>query len=85
MKIFDIFWEAHWDELWAFFSNGNPPLLVILLALNTVFFIVFMLRRIRGAHSMRPEMASTIQSVLLAANMFAIFHDEIFRSIRALM
>lgn len=85
MRIFDIFWEAHWDELWAFFSRGNPPLLVVLLAINTVFFILFLIRRMRGKHSIRPEMASTVQSILLAANMFAIFYEEIFRSIRSFM
>lgn len=85
MKIFDIFWEAHWDELWAFFSRGNPPLLVVLLAINTAFFILFLIRRMRGKKGMRPEVASTVQSLLLAANMFAIFYDEIFRSVRSLM
>jgi hypothetical protein len=85
MGIFDIFLEANWDELYAFFSKGNPPLLVVLLAINTAVFIFFVVRRMRGKSSMRPETASTVQTMLLAANMFAIFYEEIYRAITRLM
>jgi len=85
MSIFDIFVEAHWDELYAFFSKGNPPLLVVLLAINTAVFIFFMVRRMRGKSAMRPETASTVQTILLAANMFAIFYEDIYRAITRLM
>jgi hypothetical protein len=85
MSIFDIFWEAHWDELYAFFSKGNPPLLVILLAINTAVFIYFIFRRMRGKSSLRPETASTVQTLLLAANMFAIFYEDIFHAVNRLM
>ncbi len=85
MSIFDIFWEAHWDELYAFFSKGNPPLLVILLAINTAVFIYFMVRRMRGKSSLRPETASTVQTLLLAANMFAIFYEDLYHAVTRLM
>jgi hypothetical protein len=84
MGIFDVLWEAHWDELAAFFSKGNPPLIVQLLFLNTIIFVWLIVRRMRGASSLRPETASTIQSILLAANMFAIFQEDIRRSLHQL-
>lgn len=80
MSIYDIFFEAHWDELYAFFSKGNPPLLVVLLAINTIVFILFMVRRMRGKSALRPETASAVQTLLLAANMFAIFFEDIYRA-----
>jgi hypothetical protein len=47
MGIFDVLWEAHWDELAAFFSKGNPPLIVQLLFLNTIIFVWLIVRRMR--------------------------------------
>jgi hypothetical protein len=85
MGIFDVFWEARWDELAAFFSKGSPPLLFQLLVLNTLIFIILIIRRMRGASSLRPETASTVQTLLLAANMFAIFQEEIRHAMRQLM
>ncbi len=79
--MYDLFQDAQWDELYAFFASGNPPLMVQLLGLNTVVFIVFIIRRMRGARTMRADTASTIQSLLLAANMLAIFQENIRRSI----
>jgi hypothetical protein len=84
MRIFDVFWEAKWDELAAFFSKGEPPLIMQLLMINTIIFMILIVRRMRGARSLRPETASTIQTLLLAANMFAIFRDQILHSIRQL-
>jgi hypothetical protein len=85
MGIFDVFWEAKWDELAAFFAKGNPPLIVQLLLLNTIIFMFLIVRRMRGAKTLRPETASAIQTLLLAANMFAIFYDDIRRSLSQLM
>jgi hypothetical protein len=85
MGFFDVFWDARWDELAAFFAKGSPPLMLQLLVLNTLIFIIPIARRMRGASSMRPETASTIQTLLLAANMFAIFQEEIRHALRQLM
>jgi hypothetical protein len=85
MGIFDVFWAAKWDELAAFFAKGQPPLLFQLLVLNTLIFMILIVRRMRGASSLRPETASTIQTLLLAANMFAIFQEEVRHALRQLM
>jgi hypothetical protein len=73
--------DARWDELYAFFMKGTPPLIAQLMALNTVIFMLFMVRRMRGKHALRAEMASLVQSLLLFANMLAIFQDRIAKSL----
>jgi hypothetical protein len=73
--------DARWDELYAFFMKGTPPLMAQLLALNTVVFMLFMVRRMRGKPTLRAEMASLVQSLLLFANMLAIFQDNINESL----
>lgn len=73
--------DARWDELYAFFMKGTPPLIAQLMALNTVIFMLFMVRRMRGKRALRAEMASLVQSLLLFANMLAIFQDNIKESL----
>jgi hypothetical protein len=72
---------ARWDELYAFFMKGTPPLIAQLMALNTVIFMLFMVRRMRGKPTLRAETASLVQSLLLFANMLAIFQDNINESL----
>ncbi|MGB8312861.1 MAG: hypothetical protein WCE69_00065, partial [Aestuariivirga sp.] len=60
--MLELFREARWDELYAFFAAGNPPLVLQLLVLNTIVFMVFMLRRMRGVRTLRSETASMVQS-----------------------
>jgi len=79
--MLDLFREARWDELHAFFAKGNPPLLAQILALNTIVFMLFMVRRMRGARTLRAETASMVQSLLLVANMLAIFQENIINSV----
>ena len=75
--MLDLFRDARWDELYAFFDSGHPPLMVQLLALNTIVFMLFIVRRMRGAKTLRAETASLVQSLLLVANMLAIFQENI--------
>jgi hypothetical protein len=83
--MLDLFREAQWDELFAFFAKGNPPLMAQLLALNTIVFMIFMVRRMRGARTLNAETASMVQSMLLVANMLAIFQDNILNSLEWLL
>ncbi len=75
--MLNLIGAAHWDELYAFFAKGNPPLIFQLLLLNTIFFILLISRRMRGAPALRSSTASTIQALLIIANMGLIFQDSI--------
>jgi hypothetical protein len=72
-----------WHEFYAFFLKGNPPLIVLLLIVNTVFFILFVARRMRGKHSFRPSTAYTVQGMVILANALVIYHAEIFKYAKA--
>jgi hypothetical protein len=79
--MFDVFRRANWQELSAFFEQGHPPIYVLLLFLNTIVFIIFMLRRMRGARALRADTSAMVQTILLAANMLAIFSEDIRHAI----
>jgi len=76
--MLDLFYQAQWDELYAFFAEGHPPLAVQLLVVNTIFFMVFILRRARGARSLRSETAMVVQGLLLFANASILFQDYVW-------
>ena len=82
--MLDLFRDARWDELYAFFNKGSPPLMAQLMALNTIFFMLFIVRRMRGKKTLRSETASLVQSLLLVANMLAIFQDNIREGLNGL-
>jgi hypothetical protein len=75
--MLELFRDARWDELYAFFARGNPPLIAQILGINTIVFMLFIVRRMRGASTLRSETASLVQSLLLVANMLAIFQENI--------
>jgi hypothetical protein len=75
--MLELFRDARWDELYAFFARGYPPLIAQILGINTIVFMLFIVRRMRGASTLRSETASLVQSLLLVANMLAIFQENI--------
>ena len=76
MLSIENFKNARWSELFAFFAQGNPPLGLQLLILNTIFlgFVVF--RRATAKHQMRKSSAYLIQAVLIASNLIFMFQKE---------
>jgi hypothetical protein len=83
--MLEFFQDARWDELSAFFSKGTPPLIAQILAINTIVFMLFIVRRMRGASTLRSETASLVQSLLLVANMLAIFQENIRHGLQRLL
>ena len=62
------FWWRQFYDLQAILLRGDPPLLTQLMVVNTIFLIVYILRRIRGVRPLRTQTATTIQVMLLFAN-----------------
>jgi hypothetical protein len=72
--------QAHWNEFYRILSAGDPPLVLQLLAVNSIFLIFCVVRRMSGSAVMRPEVANMIQSLLLFANAAVLFQEQIFRA-----
>jgi hypothetical protein len=77
---FENFKNARWHELYVFFANGNPPLGLQLLVLNTIFlgFIVF--RRATAKYHLRKSTAFLVQALLIAANVIFMFQQEALKA-----
>lgn len=79
--MFDTIRDAPWYQLYDFFTAGYPPLVFKLLALNTIFFMYFVLRRLRGAKTMRRNPAIIVQSLLITANGLMMFQKELMHTV----
>ena len=53
-----------------------------IMALNTVFFILFAIRRARGVRAMREWTAIKVQGLLILANSLILFQEHIQGLIR---
>jgi hypothetical protein len=71
-----LFYAARWGELYQFFANGNPPLVLQLLLVNTAVLIFFLVRRWRGKTKLRSQTAYYLQGLLIAANATLMFAPQ---------
>jgi hypothetical protein len=71
------FYNARWQDLYQFFAAGEPPLMLKLLAINTLFFVIYIMRRAKGRQSMRANTAYMVQGVLIAVNICLMFAPNI--------
>jgi hypothetical protein len=76
--------RTRWGDIATFFESGNPPLILKILAVNTIFLLIFVYRRAKAKHRMRPSTAYFIQAVLIAVNMFVLFQKDIVSAINAM-
>jgi hypothetical protein len=73
----DRFRLADWGEIYAFFAQGSPPLAIQILIINTIFFMLWIVRRMRGAPALRRETSMIVQAILILANMFILFRNNL--------
>jgi NADH:ubiquinone oxidoreductase subunit H len=81
----NLIWAADWDGLYRIFTTGNPPLALVLLAVNTIFLILFIVRKATARHRMRQSTAYAVQGLLIAANISMLFKDEIISHIHSVL
>ena len=58
------------------FLQGEPPIIMQILILNTVVLIIWVLRRARGAKSMRAATVNTVQAMLILANCVLLINGD---------
>jgi hypothetical protein len=73
----DLIFQARWDQLYDYFVSGYPPLVLQLLAINTVFLVFFAIRRATAKHKLRSNTAYAVQGLLIASNALVMFNNDI--------
>ena len=75
--MIELFQRARWDQALDFLGRGEPPLMFRLLAINTLFLIMYVIRRARVKHRMRESTVMQVQALLIAANCLLLFQSDI--------
>lgn len=75
--MFELFQRARWDQAYDYLASGDPPMIARLLAINTIFFILYIVRKMRVDHKMRESTVAQIQALLLVANVLILFQRDI--------
>jgi alanine-alpha-ketoisovalerate/valine-pyruvate aminotransferase len=73
-KILDrVNWQVAGDAL----MRGDPPLIVQLLALNSIVFILFVIQRIRRKGPSKPSGAHMAQALFIVANVLILSQQQL--------
>jgi hypothetical protein len=77
VSFIDLFWAADWDGLYRTLAKGNPPLALQLLTLNTIFFIIYVMRKITSKHKLRSTTREVVQLILVLFNLAIVFQEDV--------
>lgn len=75
--MFELFQRARWDQAYDYLASGDPPMIAKLLAINTIFFILYIVRKMRVEHKMRDSTVMQVQALLVVANVLILFQRDI--------
>ena len=73
--MYDLAERVRWQDIYDLLSSGYPPLILQLLAINMIFLILFILRRIWGRQS-SENTSHTIQFLLILANCLIVYEQK---------
>lgn len=83
--MLDYIMNARWDQAYNFLLSGAPPVYVRLFAVNGLFLLLFILRKLAGARPMSEIASLATQFYLLVANVIVLFQTEIEVYLRSFM
>ena len=75
--MIELFKRARWDQAYDFLTYGDPPMIARLLAINTIFFVIYIIRKTRIDHQLRQSTLIQVQAFLLLANILILFQRDI--------
>jgi hypothetical protein len=75
--MFEMFNRAHWSDFYDVLSKGNPPLALQFLFINTLFFVIFAVRRARGKTSKNNNASYLVHGLLLLVNAGIMFQGDL--------
>jgi hypothetical protein len=77
--MFELFSRARWDQAHDFLQSGDPPMMLRILGINTIFVIIYIIRRARSPHRLNQSTVFQVQALLLLANFLILFQRDIQR------
>ena len=76
-NIVELFQRTNWQAWSDLLSRGNPPLILQLLAINSIIFVYMIIRRARGGTTVKRGVSETVQGLLITANIIILTQDQL--------
>lgn len=75
--MLELFERTNWDSAYFFLTSGSPSLMIQLLAINTIFLILFILRRMTGVYNRKAHTSYIVQALLIIGNAAVLMQSEL--------
>lgn len=75
--MIELFNRARWDQAYNFLASGDPPMMFRLLAINTIFLILYVIRKAKTGKPMNERTVLQVQGLLVLANCLILFQSDI--------
>jgi hypothetical protein len=75
--MLDLIRRAQWSQAYDLLSSGNPPMIFKLLAINTIFVVLYIIRKAKTGQSLRLVTLLQVQALLIAANVLILYQQKI--------
>ncbi len=75
--MINLFEKTNWQGAYIFLTTGHPPLILELLAINTIFLILFILRRMTGIYTRKAHTTYVVQALLILGNGAVLMQSEL--------
>jgi hypothetical protein len=69
--------NAPWRQWYEIMSSGNPPLALQFVVINSIFFVIFAVRRMRGKRSSQGNAAYAVHGILILVNTAILYQSEL--------
>jgi uncharacterized protein (DUF983 family) len=76
-SMLELLNRTRWDQAYDFLAAGDPPMMLRILGVNTLFFIFYMIRRTQINFPMKQHTVIQVQAFLLLANALILFQHDI--------
>jgi hypothetical protein len=77
--MFELFHRTRWDQAYDFLTAGEPSMMLRILLINTIFVVLYIIRRARNPHPIKEHTVLQIQGLLLLANALILFQRDILQ------
>ncbi len=74
--MIELFERARWHDLYNFFASGEPPMVTRILAINTIFLVLYIIRNARSKKKTSTSHSLVVQSFLILVNFVVMFQPQ---------
>jgi hypothetical protein len=73
----DLYYRLHISEIQYFLLHGRPPVLYQIMAINSIFMMLFIVRRARKKEGPNRHISMSLQWILVFTNLGVLFQSNI--------